>query len=68
MIKTCLGEVHLTKPDYKLSEILNIPKEEIDAIVEAGLGADLSAILGAEKALQMWTKTAEFFIEDMKGE
>ena len=75
MIKSCLGEVHLTKPDYHLCEILNVPKEDVDIVVEAGLGADLTAILGvlagvygAEKALEMWTKSAEIFIDFTKGE
>lgn len=75
MIKSCLGEVHLTKPDYQLCEILNVSKEEVDIVVETGLGADLTAILGAladvygaEKALEMWTKSAEIFLKTMKGE
>ena len=47
MIKSCLGEVHLTKPDYHLCEILNVAKKDVDSVVEAGLGADLTAILRA---------------------
>ena len=47
MIKSCLGKVNLTIPDYKLCKILDITKEEVDRIVEAGLGADLTSILGA---------------------
>lgn len=75
MIKATLGEVHLTKPDYRLCDILGISKTEVDEVVEIGLGADLSSILGAltdvygaEKALEMWTKSAEIFVETMKGE
>ena len=75
MINSCLGEVHLTRPDYKLCEILHVTKEEVDLVVETGLGADLTAILGAladvygaEKALEMWTASAETFIKVTKGE
>ena len=75
MIKSCLGEVHLTKPDYHLCEILNVPKEDADLVIEAGLGADLTAILGAladtygiDKACEMWTRSAEIFVETLKGE
>ena len=75
MIKSCLGEVHLTRPNYHLCDILHVPKEEVDLVVETGLGADLTSILGAladvygaEKALEMWTKSAETFINFTKGE
>lgn len=75
MIKATLGEVHITKADYRLCDILGISKSEVDMVVETGLGADLSSILGAltdvygaEKALEMWTKSAEIFIEYMKGD
>lgn len=75
MIKSCLGEVQLTRPDYKLCDILNIPKEEVDLVVEAGLVADLTSVLGAladvygaEKALEMWTKSAQRYLEALKGD
>ncbi|MBP3887739.1 MAG: hypothetical protein J6F30_08845 [Cellulosilyticum sp.] len=75
MIKSCLGEVQLTRPDYKLCEILSISKEDVDHVVDAGLKADLTSILGAladiygdEKALEMWTKSAAVFIEVKKGD
>ena len=75
MIKATLGEVHITRPDYKLCDILGVSKSVVDIAVETGLGADLSSILGAlsdvygaEKALEMWTKSAEIFIEYMKGD
>lgn len=75
MIKSNLGKVHLTRPNYKLCDILNVPKEEVDLAVEAGLGVDLASILraladtyGSDKALEMWTRSAELFIDYKKGE
>lgn len=75
MIKASLGEVHLTQPNYKLCDILGVTKSDVDLIVEAGLGADLTTILGAladvygaDKALEMWTKSAELFLKSLKGE
>lgn len=75
MIQSKLGEVKITQPNYELCKILNCTKEDVDISVKAGLVADLSAILGAlshrygtENAMEMWTRSAELYIEAMKGE
>ena len=72
MIKSQLGEVHLTKPDYRLCEILSISKSDVDISVEAGLRADLTAIInalvqryGTDKAMNMWTGAVEVYMETL---
>lgn len=75
MIISTLGDVTLTKPNYKSCDVLSCTKEDVDMSVEAILGADLTSILGAlgdmygtEHAMEMWTHSAEVYIEIMKGE
>ena len=75
MIQSKLGEVRITRPNYELCHILNCTKDDVDHIVEASIGADLTAILGAlgdiygtEHAMELWTRSAEVYIENMKGE
>lgn len=75
MIYTNLGKVKTTQPNYKLCELLNMPKSEVNNVTEAILGADLMTILdalagifGTEHAMEIWTHVAEAYIEDMKGE
>ena len=75
MIQSKLGEVKLTQPNYELCKLLNCSSEEVDISVEATLSADLSSILmalahryGAEKALSMWTHSAQIVIDELKGE
>ena len=75
MIQSKLGEVKITQPNYELCDVLSCTKEDVDMSVEATLGADLTSILGAlgdiygtEHAMEMWTRSAEFYIEIMKGE
>ena len=70
MIKSTLGKVKLTQPNYELCELLDCTKEEVDRIVKTGLVADLGAILtaleiryGLDDALQMWVDTAEIITE-----
>lgn len=74
MIKSCLGEVHLTRPNYELCKILNVSKESADKTVRAMLGADTTAILraladyyGENEALKIWYDSAETFIRVKKG-
>lgn len=66
MIETKMGETKITKPNYKLCDLLNCSKKDVDIAVRAGLTADLCSILhaiketqGLEKALEMWLKAAE---------
>lgn len=75
MIQSKLGEVKITRPDYELCKILNCSKSDVDSAVEAGLGADLTSILGAlgdiygaEHAMEMWTRAGEYYIDYLKGE
>ena len=75
MIKSCLGEVHLTRPNYELCSILGVTPEVVDETVRNMLGADTTAILGAladcygdEVALKIWYESAETFIRAKKGE
>ena len=75
MIQSKLGEVKFTKPNYELCKLLNCKPEDVDLEVEATLFADLSAILmalvhryGAERALSMWTGSAQMLIDELKGE
>ena len=66
MIETKLGEVKLTKPNYKLCDLLQCSKSEVDIVVKSGLIADLCSILKALEleydpvtAFEMWTKAAQ---------
>lgn len=75
MIQSKFGAVKLTRPDYDLCDILSCSKEDVDHVVEATLVADLTSILGAlgdiygtGHAMEMWTRSAETYIEIMKGE
>ncbi len=75
MIESNLGKVKITCPNYDLCKILDCSKTDVDAITEAMLGADLTSILGAlgdrygtEHAMEIWTHSAEVYIETMKGE
>lgn len=75
MIKSTLGEVILTQPNYELCDVLSCTKEDVDMSVEAILGADLTSILGALSdiygaghAMEMWTRSAELFRETLIGE
>lgn len=75
MIQSKLGEVKITRPNYELCELLDCSKTDVDAVTEATLGADLSSILnalasmyGIDHAMEMWTRSAEVYIESMKGE
>ena len=47
MIQTKLGEVKLTKPNYKLCDLLQCSKEDVDIVVKSELTADLCSILHA---------------------
>ena len=75
MIQSILGEVKITRPNYELCNILKCTKEDVDEIVEASLCADLTEIVAAlddiyvtERAMKMWTRSAEVYIETLKGE
>ena len=75
MIQSKLGEVKITRPDYKLCDVLSCSKSDVDMCVEVTLGADLTSILGvlgdiygSEHALGMWTRTAEIYIDVLKGD
>lgn len=70
MIKSQLGEVHLTTPDYQLCDILNVTRADVDRVVEIGLRADLVSILGAlveeygtNKAMDMWADAVKSYID-----
>ena len=74
MIKSKLGEVKLTKPNYELCDILDCSKEEVDATVKALLVADLGSILsaleiqyGMADALEMWVTVADL-VTDLYNE
>ena len=45
MIETKLGETKITKANYKLCNLLNCSKEDVDIAVLSELTADLCAIL-----------------------
>lgn len=71
MIQAKMGFVKLTKPNYKLCDLLQCSKQDVDLVVEANLYGDITSILaaladvyGAEKALDMWTKAAEAVVEE----
>lgn len=77
MIKASLGTVQLTKPNYELCDLLKATPQDVDLVVEAGLRADLTCILvalikryGLDKALTMWQRAVEDYIEveKMKGD
>lgn len=75
MIKSQLGTVQLTKPNYELAKHLNMPPSEVDEVVEVGLRTDLTAILhalvvryGLNKALDMWYDAVAVYAESQKGE
>lgn len=66
MIETKLGETKITKANYKLCNLLNCSKEDVDIAVRSGLTADLCSIFhaiketyGLETTLDMWLKAAE---------
>ena len=70
MIKSELGRVLMTKPDYSINRNMHLPDEMTDDAVSVILSADLSCILrslieryGAVEALEMWTEVAEVSIE-----
>ena len=74
MIKSKLGEVKLTKPNYELCDILDCSKEEVDATVKALLVSDLGSILsaleiqyGMADALEMWVTVADL-VTDLYNE
>lgn len=75
MIKSQLGTVQLTKPNYELAKHLEISPTDVDIIVETGLRADLTAILnafviryGLNKALDIWYDAVAVYAESQKGE
>lgn len=75
MIQSKMGEVKITRPNYELCKLLNCSKSDVDHVVEVTIGADLISILGAlndiygtEYAMEFWTRSAEVFVETMKGE
>lgn len=75
MIESKLGEVKITRPNYELCDLLGCSSSDVDMVVEATIGADLTAILnalasvyGTEHAMEMWTRSAELYIKTMKGE
>lgn len=75
MIKSQLGTVQLTKPNYELAKHLEMKPSEVDIVVETGLRADLTAILnafvvryGLNKALDMWYDAVAVYAESQKGE
>lgn len=75
MIKSQLGTVQLTKPDYELAKKLHMIPSEVDTVVEAGLCADLTAIFnafairyGLDKASKMWLDAITVYLESQKGE
>lgn len=75
MIETKLGETKITEANYKLCNLLNCSKEDVDVAVRAGLTVDLCSILhaikethGIETALKMWLKAAEIITsEELDG-
>ena len=75
MIKSQLGTVHLTKPNYELAKHLDMKPSDVDTVVEVGLRADLIAILnafveryGLNKALDIWYDAVAVYVESQKGE
>ena len=75
MIKSQLGTVQLTQPDYEMANHLDMKPSEVDIIVETGLRVDLTAILnafvvryGLNKALDMWYDAVAVYAESQKGE
>ena len=75
MIKSQLGRVQLTKPNYELAKHLDMSPSDVDITVETGLCADLTAILnalviryGINKALDMWYDAVEIYAKSRKGE
>lgn len=75
MIKSQLGTVQLTKPNYELAKHLDMKPSEVDIIIETGLRADLTAILnafvvryGLNKALDIWYDAVSVYAESQKGE
>lgn len=75
MIKSQLGTVQLTKPNYELAKHLEMSPTDVDIIVETGLRADLTAILnafvlryGLNKALDIWYDAVAVYAESQKGE
>lgn len=75
MIKSQLGSVYLTKPNYELAKHLDMKPSDADTVVEVGLRADLTAILnafveryGLNKALDMWYDAVAVYVESQKGE
>lgn len=75
MIKSQLGTVQLTKPNYELAKHLEMSPSDVDIIVETGLRADLTAILnafviryGLNKALDIWYDAVEVYAKSLKGE
>ena len=74
MIESKLGTVKLTEPNYKLCEILEISKADVDIGVRTMLIADLGAILkalelryGLAEAMEMWVEVASI-ITDIHNE
>ena len=70
MIESNLGTVKLTEPNYKLCELLEISKEDVDIGVRSMLIADLGSILkalelryGLADALEMWVEVADIVTE-----
>lgn len=66
MIETKLGVTKITKANYRLCNLLNCSKEDVDITVRSGLTTDLCAILhaikavyGIETAMEMWLKAVE---------
>lgn len=75
MIKSQLGTVQLTKPNYELAKKLEMTPEDIDIVTEVGLRTDLTAILcalveryGINKALDMWYDAVKVYVEAQKGD
>lgn len=75
MIKSQLGTVQLTKPNYEMAKHLDMKPSDVDIVVETGLRADLTAILnafvvryGLNKALDIWYDAVAVYAESQKGE
>ena len=75
MIKSHLGTVQLSKPDYEMAKRLEISPSVADTATKAILGAELTSILhalvaryGLVDALDMWYHSVEAYAKAPKGE
>ena len=75
MIKSQLGTVFLSKPDYELAKSIEVSPSNADIAIKSILKADLIAILnafvvryGLNEALDLWYDVVEAYAKNQKGE